>query len=337
MNFPHSYRKFQEVRLLHANSALPAPRSKSATRSRSFTSPLPSLKHVRKSKYQNNASVYSLAHRRICQAIERENLRNRRSHTFEFMKTRLAMLDFVLSHLEYDYFEGEAEKVQYFEQHLQIRPQERPGRTYRGANKMPDAIRYFVDKFPIFLDSTVAEKPLVIFSFIDPGFGNLDAFRMHLDAYSSFLQRVPGFAFVFASRTPKLFDRAHRLFQNKTNPPIDKLSEQVIRYFTLRANWEAKRYELLKNSDIEFMNHARQCFASETFESAFKDRKAARLTQKDLVAVLENRARRSQEIEFKNSVARLLLIRPEFGHHRQTALKCSSPSGFPYGFPHLFP
>ena len=33
-----------------------------------------------------------------------------------------------------------------------------PGRTYRGANKVPDTIRYFVDKFPLFLDSTVSNS-----------------------------------------------------------------------------------------------------------------------------------------------------------------------------------
>lgn len=272
--------------------------SKSGRATRSFTSRLLLREHVRDRKYQNNASVYHLAHRRIYQAIERENLRNRRNHTFEFMKTRLAILDFVLSHLEYDYFEGEAEKVQYFEQHFQIRPQDMPGRTYRGANKVPDTIRYFVDKFPMFLDSTVAEKPLVTFSFIDSGFGNLDAFRTHLEAYSSFFQRIPRFAFVFASPIPRLFSAAHKLFKNRTNPPTGKLSEQVIRYFTLRANWEAKRYELLKDSDIEFMNHAWQCFAGEVFESAFAEWKAGRISERDLVAVLETRTRHSQDIRF---------------------------------------
>lgn len=272
--------------------------SKSGRATRSFTSRLLLRKHVRERKYQNNTHVYHLAHKRIYQAIDRENLRNRRSHTFEFIKTRLAILDFMLSRLEYDYFEGEAEKVQYFEQHFQIRPQEMPGRTYRGANKVAGTIRYFVDKFPMFLDSTLAEKPLVTFSFIDPGFGNLDAFRTHLDAYSSFLQRIPRLAFVFASPTPKLFDAAHKLFQNKMNPPTGKLSEQVMRYFTLRANWEAKRYELLKDTDIEFMNHARQCFTGETFESAFAEWKAGRISERDLVAVLETRMRQKQEIRF---------------------------------------
>lgn len=263
-----------------------------------FTRKLIVQDHATEHRYQNNARVFQFTHKGMYSAIGQENIRNRRKHSFEFMKTRLAMLDFVLSHLEYDYFEGEAEKVQYFEQHFGIRPQEMPGRTYRGANKVPDTIRYFVDKFPMFLDPTVAEKPLVTFSFIDPGLGNLDAFRSHLDAYSSFLQRLPRFAFIFASPAPKLFEAAQKLFQNKMNPPTGKLSEQLIRYFALRANWDAKRYELLKDSDIEFMNHARQCFAGETFESAFAEWKAGHLTERELVAVLENRARQKQEIRF---------------------------------------
>lgn len=261
-----------------------------------FTSKLVARDHAAEHKYQNNARIFQFTHKGMYSAIEQENIRNRRKHSFEFMKNRLAMLDFVLGHLEYNYFEGEAEKVQYFEQHFEIRPQDMPGRTYRGANKVPDTIRYFVDKFPMFLDCTVTGEPLPTFTFIDPGFGNLDAFRTHLDTYASFLSRVPRFAFVFASPAQKLFDAAQKIFQNKTNPPTGKLSEKVARYFTLRANWEAKRYELLKDTDIEFMNHARQCFAGELFESAFAEWKAGCLLERELVAALETRVRYNQDV-----------------------------------------
>ena len=43
---------------------------------------------------------------------------------------------------QHDYLEGKAEKVQYFEERFQICPQDMSGRTYRGANKVPDTIRY---------------------------------------------------------------------------------------------------------------------------------------------------------------------------------------------------
>jgi hypothetical protein len=174
-----------------------------------------------------------------------------------------------------------------------------PSRTYRGANKVPDTIRYFVDKFPLFLDSTLPGEPRVTLTFIDPGLRNLQAFQTHLDAYSSFLNRIPRFAFLFASLDARLCTPAERLFREATDPQPGRLSEQVARYFRLRADWEAKHYELLKDPDIEFMNHAKQCFPGQVFERAFADWKAGRLEQRDLIAVGENRPRRRQEIESK--------------------------------------
>ena len=119
-----------------------------------FTNKLVARGHASEHRYQNNAHVFHFHYKGMYSAIDREDLRNRRAHTFEYMKSRLAILDFVLGHLEHDYLEGEAEKVQYFEEKFQIQRKDMPGRTYRGANKDPDTIRHFVDKFPLFLDST---------------------------------------------------------------------------------------------------------------------------------------------------------------------------------------
>jgi hypothetical protein len=264
-----------------------------------FTSKLIARGHAIEHKYQNNARVFHFTHKGMYSAIGKENLRNRRKHTFEFMKTRLAMLDFVLGHLQHDYFESEAEKVQYFEQRFGIRPQDMPGRTYRGANKVPDTIRYFVDKFPMFLESNPAGLCVPTFTFVDPGAQTPDTFKTHMSAYASFLARIPHFAFIFASPSAKLFAAAQKLFHATVNPPISKLLDQLTRYFRLRADWEAKRYELLKDSDIEFMNHARQCFAGQSFEQAYTHWKAARLTQRDALATLEKEPRLMQKIEFR--------------------------------------
>jgi hypothetical protein len=193
------------------------------------------------------------------------------------------------------------------EQRFQIRPQDMPGRIYRGANKVPDTIRYFVDKFPVTL------------TFIDPGLGNLKAFKTHLHAYSSFLNRIPRFAFLFASPDARLFTPAERLFREATDPQPGKLSEQVARYFGLRADWEARHYELLKDPDIEFMNHAKQCFPGKVFERAFADWRAGRLKQRDLIAVLENRPRRRPEIESKTCL--LLRDYSSFGQHSHCSRK----------------
>ena len=110
-----------------------------------FTNKLVARGHANDHRYQNNAHVFHLNYKRMYSAIDREDFRNRRAHAFEHMKSRLAVLDFVLGHLEHDYLEGEAEKVQYFEEKFQIQRKDMPGRTYRGANKVPHTIRHFVD------------------------------------------------------------------------------------------------------------------------------------------------------------------------------------------------
>jgi hypothetical protein len=52
--------------------------------------------------------------RKVCQAIERENLRTRKKHEPESVKTRLVALDFVLGHPQHHYLETEREKVACF-------------------------------------------------------------------------------------------------------------------------------------------------------------------------------------------------------------------------------
>jgi hypothetical protein len=255
--------------------------------------------HVKESKHQNNARVYQLTYKPMYAAIGRENLRNRREHSFDFIKTKLACLDFIIAHQQHDYFEGEAEKVQYFQDHFQIRPQEMPGKTYAGANRVPDTIRYFVDKFPMFLDGTRPGEPLPTLTYVDPGIGHLSDFSTHLDAYSGFLKRLPEFAFVYAGPRAAFFPKAETIFRGVLDPQTGKLSSQLARYFTLRAAWEAKRYETLNNSDLEFLNHVKQCFVGEPFESTFKKWQTGQITEKELIVEIENRSAGRQDVQFQ--------------------------------------
>jgi hypothetical protein len=267
-----------------------------------FSTKLIARKHANQRKYQNNAQVFHLTHKPIYRAIGRENIRNRRAHSPEYVKTRLAILDFILAHPDHQYFEGESDKVQYFQERLQIRLQEMPSRTYAGSNHVPDTIRYFVDKFPLFLDSTASAQPLLTLSYIDPGFENLSGFKTHLQAYSAFLSRLPRFAFLFASPHSRLFPKAERMFEELVHTKPTKLAAHVTRYFRLRSSWEAKRYEALSNDDLEFLNHAKQYFAGELFDSAYAKWQAGKLSQRDFADELERGAGRKQEIHFKTFV-----------------------------------
>ena len=62
-----------------------------------------------------------------------KNLRNRREHSVEHIRTKLAILDFVLAHVDYRYLETETEKVDYFCRKLSIDRTLLPAKRYKGA------------------------------------------------------------------------------------------------------------------------------------------------------------------------------------------------------------
>ena len=67
-------------------------------------------KHARTDCFPKSGTVYHFFSRRLYRQIERENIRNRRKHEIDFIKRRIAMLDFVLLNPGYQYLETEPEK-----------------------------------------------------------------------------------------------------------------------------------------------------------------------------------------------------------------------------------
>jgi hypothetical protein len=75
---------------------------------------LESRGHATWREYQDTGGVYHLFSKKLYAEIGKENLRNRRRHSVEFIRTRLVLLDFVIANQHYDYLETEEQKVWYF-------------------------------------------------------------------------------------------------------------------------------------------------------------------------------------------------------------------------------
>jgi hypothetical protein len=93
--------------------------------------------------------------------MEKDNLRNRRRHSFEFVRTRLLLLDFILANQGLAYFESEQDKVRFFSETMSISKELLPAKVYEGRPGSQPTVRYFVDKF----DSVNLIWPLLILSF----------------------------------------------------------------------------------------------------------------------------------------------------------------------------
>src|SRR5437762_1373951 len=91
------------------------------------------IEHSTARSVLRNGLVYHLSSRIVYRAIDRENLRNRRAHSLEHIRTRLVALDFVLAHLQHEYLETEDDKLNYFCQQLDIPKELLPRKRYSGA------------------------------------------------------------------------------------------------------------------------------------------------------------------------------------------------------------
>ena len=101
-------------------------------RTTDFFGKLERLRHVRTERFPKSGSPPSHLLRRLYRQIGRENLRNRRVHEIDFIKQRIAILDFVIANQEHEYLETEREKVSYFREKLGVNERCFPARLYLG-------------------------------------------------------------------------------------------------------------------------------------------------------------------------------------------------------------
>jgi len=247
-------------------------------RTTQFWAKLQSRKHARTECFPTYGLVHHVFARKLYRHLGRENLRNRREHEIEYVERRIDMFDFVLAHLDYEYLETEPEKRAYFEKTCGIPSYVLPSRTYHGQTDAQPTVRYFIDRFPMFVLG--APSPSVVaFSYIQPGEANLTEFAHHLADYLPLFRALSGFRFLYLARSASHFAKARELFDSLVTIPLSSNPvEDLLRYFSVRKAWDLCQYWAISEADLIFRNQAKERFAAGRFEHLYRDWKAGRTT-----------------------------------------------------------
>jgi hypothetical protein len=233
-----------------------------------FVQKLLARKHASYHAYRSGGRVYHLFARKVYQAIERENLRTRKKHELQYVKTRLVALDFVLAHQEHRYLETEAEKVAFFETEWSMSRETLPVKQYRAKRSVEVTPRYFVDRFPMFVDR-LSSPPVVTFTYVDAEAVTLEAFGTHLRVYLGLFQSLPRFEFIYIAPTARLFHAAESEFYHLVYGVRDRSqSVSVLDYFRVRKAWEAK--ERVASADVVSLKEAQARYAGKQFEELYE-------------------------------------------------------------------
>ena len=255
--------------------------SESGSLCHTFIRKLLAQRHASFRAYRSGERVYHLFARKLYQAMDRENLRTRKKHELEYIKTRLVALDFVLSNPAERYLETESEKLEFFERGHGLGRPILPVKLYRARRSADVTPRYFVDRFPMFL---VAQTGRLTFTFIDPGAVTTNGFSTHLRTYLPLLRALPAFDFIFVSPTPRLFRTAESEFQRiVSGRSSSHNTPNLLRYFELRRAWDAK--ERVSSSDVVLLKEAQARFSGKHFDKTYEQWRVGKTNDEEVVAL----------------------------------------------------
>jgi hypothetical protein len=262
--------------------------TKPGKRSQKFLAKLLTQRHATYRTHQSGGRVYHVFSRKIFNGIGRDDLRTRRKHELDYVKTRMVTLDFVLSNLRWEYLETEAEKVPFFESGLKLSRDVLPARIYSSRVSGSHTVRYFVDRFPLFVKDRSGAFPVIVFTYIDAGSATLQGFLTHLEAYRRLLRSVPQFEFIYVAPTGRFFKPAESEFSRTVlgRVPIPS-SEQLLRYFQVRKRWEAG--ERVAAADVVLLNGAKRERTDESIESQYSLWVAGKIKDADICCSVQQK------------------------------------------------
>jgi hypothetical protein len=200
------------------------------------------------------------------------------------MRSRLVLLDFILANQDLNYFETEQDKVRFFCDELRIPKDVLPAKVYEGGPDANPTLRYFVDKFPMFVASPFSGgPPVATFSYVDSGFETSSHFVAHLAAYQGLFRELKTFRFLYIAARDAYFRKAEERFRFLVKRPLESdVYGEVLRYFNIRAKWERHEYVVPITQDLEFLKEARRVFQGERFDGLFEAWKKGKLTEPEL-------------------------------------------------------
>ena len=254
-----------------------------------FTSKLLTQNHAQATQYGHKTYVFKLTSRKIYEAIGKENLRNHRSHTADFIRTRLLILDFVLAHPEHRYLETQVEKLRFFREQMAVPPSVLTRQPSAPEGLDPTLKRYCKDRFPVFVSPSNEGRPTsAVPTLVYPDSANhgLSWFASYLDRHRIFLRRLPAFNLLYATPSHWNLDRAPQVFTSVFRSADRPDPQNLTGYFQVRRLWETGNTGSLTRADRDLLRDGDRRYRVEPLESAYQKWFAGGLPELDLEALL---------------------------------------------------
>jgi hypothetical protein len=219
----------------------------------------------------NRSSIYHLSSKAIYKAIGHPDLRHRRFHGVDYVKTKQLQRDYVLENSDCEYLPTEEEKVSFFTRVLGIPIEDLPFREYKTPQSKTVTRRYFVEKYPITFRSCA--PPVVPwelrFYYVDPGFyrSSID-FLNFLRAYARLFAHFKEIRLVYIHRDSGKIPEAERMFHSFVSEESE--GEGLERYFILHQLWDQGRFAEMCPQPLRDYTLLKRKFAATVYQNLYE-------------------------------------------------------------------
>ena len=202
--------------------------------------------------------VYHLTSRPVYAAVLQHDSQHRRFKSYNYMQSRLFILDFVLDNLNATILESEAAKVEFFALQSGVFSEFLP-RSWAGRPI------HFPDGFPVF----ISQDGIPRFTFFEDGSVTLTRFERYLDQYRPLFSALRTFELAYISDIDKSFSFARAAFAaHFSETQVIGASEQTplgvehfLDYLRARERYEGNRVAVSAR-DLEVLREAATIYTS---------------------------------------------------------------------------
>ncbi|SRR6266700_1848994 len=244
--------------------------------------------HIMQREYDHgHYKLYHLFARRIYERLGQDNSSLRKPGSLNLATTRLMVTSFLVAHPNEAYFDNETEKVEYLTREWQIPLRALPQKRFRSRVDQNLVTRYFVEKFPIFLEKPGDPNSPVIFTYFEDGIPSLEGFSTYLNSYKPLLLRLSGNCkMIYAARSDTNFSKAETCFQRMLTQEFNP--GDVLHYFQVRKQAEEKQFQRMTHADVRDWQQGLRRFAGKFYEDAFQQWQQTQILPQTLKAISTN-------------------------------------------------
>ena len=214
--------------------------------------------------------VIHLSSKAFYRAILTEDSRLRRGMSAGLMRQRLQFMDYIVLNPEASYLTTEAAKCEIIMAQFGVSRDVLPRQVYRSKTGEATTIRYFPERFPLFIKETATDVLLGVVYGEDPTY-SFAAFRKFITSHRPLFDAVPSLSFVYISP----YERRHTLALEYLASTFEHShavnSSELQRYFGLRKRFDAKLENTFTDAEAEFWDIAFRRYNKPQYEPLYAE------------------------------------------------------------------